>query len=302
MKYSKRKIGSLEVSPIGMGAAHWSIWPDADYAEGVRAFNAGVDAGITFVDTALRYTNATEDNHNEKLIAGAIRDHGWKSDVQPSEIKVATKGGHYGRGPDAKWDTTREGILQHCELSLKALGVDSIDLYYLHWPREQEVSISETMSAFEQLRQEGKIKNVGVSNFDRRQLDEALAVTQVNAVQNLFNPNKQSEQQREMIDYTSELGIAYVSYSSLGGTFPPKPLEAGNPRLQQLAEGLGVTVPVLTLDWHLNMSPNIIPLVGSRRAQSIVESAKVLSVEIPAEVTAEVAEIYSRILPNQPRE
>ena len=68
------------------------------------------------------------------------------------------------------------------------------------------------MSAFEQLRQEGKIKNVGVSNFDRRQLDDALAVTQLNAVQNLFNPNKQSEQQREMIDYTRELGIAYVPY------------------------------------------------------------------------------------------
>ena len=298
MTFANRNIGTLSVSPIGMGAAHWSIWPDADYAEGVRAFNAGVDAGITFVDTALRYTNAAEDNHNEKLIAGAIRDHGWKSDAKSADIKVATKGGHYGRGPDAKWDVTPQGIKQHCESSLLALGVDSIDLYYLHWPREQDVSIAETMSAFAELKREGKIQNVGVSNFDKRQLDEALAVVKVDAVQNLFNPNKQSSQQSEMIDYTREIGIAYVPYSSLGGTFPPRPLETQNPRLQQLAEELGVTVPVLTLDWHLNLSPNIIPLVGSRRAQSIVESAKILSVEIPAEVTAEVAEIYGVLADN----
>jgi aryl-alcohol dehydrogenase-like predicted oxidoreductase len=296
--HANRKIGSLQVSPIGMGAAHWSIWPDADYAEGVRAFNAGIDAGITFVDTALRYTNAAEDNHNEKLIAGAIRDHGWKSDVKPSEIVVATKGGHFGRGPDAKWDTSPEGIIQHCELSLKALGLDAIDLYYLHWPREQEVAISETMRAFEQLRKDGKVKNVGVSNFDRRQLDEALSVTKIDAVQNLFNPNNQTAIQRELISYTNELGIAYVPYSSLGGTFPPRPLTTANPRLEELANSLDVTVPVLTLDWHLHLSPNIIPLVGSRRAQSIIESAKVLSVDIPAEVTREVAEIYEALANN----
>jgi aryl-alcohol dehydrogenase-like predicted oxidoreductase len=295
MTYSKRTIGTLQVSPIGMGAAHWSIWPDADYDEGTRAFNAGVDAGITFVDTALRYTNASEDNHNEKLIAKAIRDHKWESSTASAEIVVATKGGHYGRGPDAKWDTSPEGILKHCELSLQALQVDSIDLYYLHWPREQEVPISETMRAFQQLREEGKIKNVGVSNFDKRQLDEAMQVTNVDAVQNLFNPNKQTQEQFQMINYTSELGIAYVPYSSLGGTFPPKPLVSADLRLEEIAKDLGVTVPVLTLDWHLNLSPNIIPLVGSRRASSIMDSGKILSVDIPESVTQEVATIYGAL-------
>jgi diketogulonate reductase-like aldo/keto reductase len=149
------------------------------------------------------------------------------------------------------------------------------------------------MKAFEDLRLEGKIKNVGVSNFDKRQLDEALEVTQVVALQNKFDPSHQPQDQHDLISYTNSLGIAYVPYSPLGGTFPPSPLNVKSPRLEELAKSLGVSVAVLILDWHLNLSPNIIPLVGSTRAQSVIESAKVLTVDIPLEVTQEIAKIYS---------
>jgi aryl-alcohol dehydrogenase-like predicted oxidoreductase len=292
MTFADRSIGTLSVSPIGLGGARWSMAPGANFEDGIAALNAGVDAGITFVDTALRYTIANEENHNERLIAGAVAKHGWQSDTKPSEIVIATKGGHFGAGRIGQYDTSPQAIKAHCESSLQALGVDSIDLYYLHWPREEEVSISETMKAFEDLRQEGKIKNVGVSNFDKRQLDEALSVAQVKAVQNHFNPSHQPVEEHELIAYTQSLGIAYVPYSPLGGTFPPSPLTVKSPRLEELAKSLGVTVAVLILDWHLNLSPNIIPLVGSTRAQSVIESAKVLSVDVPLEVTQEVAKIY----------
>lgn len=293
MAFAKRNIGTLSVSAIGLGAARWSMAPGANFEDGVAALNAGIDAGVTFVDTALRYTIANEENHNEKLIAGAIAKHGWKSDTSPSDIVIATKGGHFGAGPIGHYDTSPQAIKANCELSLRALGVESIDLYYLHWPREQEVSISETMKAFEDLRLEGKIKNVGVSNFDKRQLDEALAVTKVAALQNKFDPAHQHQDQHDLIAYTQSLSIAYVPYSPLGGTFPPSPLSVKSPRLEELAKSLGVSVAVLILDWHLNLSPNIIPLVGSTRAQSVIESAKVLSVDVPIEVTQEVAKIYS---------
>ncbi len=290
--WQQRKIGNLKVSPIGVGCAHWSIWPDANYDLGVEAFNAAVDSGITFFDTATKYTNALEDNHNEKLIARAIQGHGWNSDVQAEQLFVASKAGLSGRGPVNVWDTTPEGIKRACDASLLALGVDSIALYYLHWPREDEVPIETSMQAFEELRQAGKIQNIGVSNFDQRQLNLAMKVSKVAAVQNKFNPQHHPREQLDLIEFTREAGIAFVPYSPLGGTFPPKPLETANPRLDQLATELGVSVPVLTLDWHLNLSSNIIPLVGSRRPESITSSAQVLSVEIPAEVTKEVAEIY----------
>lgn len=288
----KRRIGTLEVSAIGVGCAHWSIWPDADYDLGVEAFNSAVDSGVTFFDTATKYTNSAEDNHNEKLIARAISEHGWKSEVEADQLFVASKAGLSGRGPVNVWDTTPEGIKRACEASLLALGVDSIALYYLHWPREEEVSIETTMQAFEDLRQAGKIQNIGVSNFDQRQLNLAMKVSKVSAVQNKFNPQHHPAEQLDLIDFTREQNIAYVPYSPLGGTFPPKPLETVNPRLDELALQLGVSVPVLTLDWHLNLSSNIIPLVGSRRPESITSSAKVLTVEIPVDVTKEVAEIY----------
>jgi aryl-alcohol dehydrogenase-like predicted oxidoreductase len=271
--WQQRRIGDLQVSPIGVGCAHWSIWPDADYGLGIEAFNAAVDSGVTFFDTATKYTNSAEDNHNEKLIARAIQEHGWQSAVHADQLFVASKAGLSGRGPVNVWDTTPEGIKRACDASLLALGVESIAL-------------------FEELRKAGKIQNIGVSNFDQRQLDLAMKVSKVAAVQNKFNPQHHPAEQLDLIDFTREQGIAYVPYSPLGGTFPPKPLETVNPRLDELASQLGVSVPVLTLDWHLNLSSNIVPLVGSRRPESITASAKVLTVEIPADVTKEVAEIY----------
>jgi diketogulonate reductase-like aldo/keto reductase len=135
------------------------------------------------------------------------------------------------------------------------------------------------------------VENIGVSNFSREQLDKALSVAPVAALQNKFNPGHMPQEELDLINYTNELGIAYVPYSPLGGTFPPTPLNPTKPELIALAEKAGVSVPVLVLNWHLNLSPNIIPLVGSRRPESLIDSAKVLNTEIPTEIAAKVAEL-----------
>ena len=290
MSFSNRKIGTLSVSPIAMGGAHWSLWADHDDELSTKAFNAGIDAGINFVDTAFRYTCEHEDQHNEKLIRKALDTHGWSRNITAGDIKIATKGGHYGNGPDGFVDGRPETIRKHAEASLRELRAESLDLYYLHWP-DPEVSIEESVGAIAQLHAEGKVQNIGVSNFTREQLDRALSVAPIDALQNKFNPGHMPKEELELIEYTNDLGIAYVPYSPLGGTFPPTPLNPTKPELIALAEEAGVSVPVLVLNWHLNLSPNIIPLVGSRRPESLADSAKVLTTNIPGEITEAVAKL-----------
>ena len=290
MSWSNRTIGSLSVSPIAMGGAHWSLWEERDDEQSIRTINAGIDAGINFIDTAHRYTFANDTSHNEWLIKKALDAAGWASPVKASDIVVGTKGGHFYLDGEGPIDGRPETLRRHAELSLKTLGTDSLDLYYLHWP-DPNVPIVESMGEIEAMRLEGKIRNVGVSNFDRDQLDQALTVTPVTALQNKFNPGHQPTEEFDLIKYTNQLGIAYVPYSPLGGTFPPTALKPIDPKLVELATQAGVSVPVLVLNWHLSISPNIIPLVGSRRPESIIDSAKVMTANIPAEITLSVEQL-----------
>jgi aryl-alcohol dehydrogenase-like predicted oxidoreductase len=275
-----------------MGGAHWSLWEERDDEQSIRTINAGIDAGINFIDTAHRYTYANDTNHNEWLIKKALDAGGWSSPVKASDIVVATKGGHFYLDGDGPIDGRPETLRRHAELSLKTLGVETLDLYYLHWP-DPNVPIVDSMGEIEAMRLEGKIRNVGVSNCDRDQLDQAITVSPVTALQNLFNPGHQSPEELDLIKYTNQLGIAYVPYSPLGGTFPPTPLKPMDPQLVELAAQAGVSVPVLVLNWHLSLSPNIIPLVGSRRPESITDSARVMTANIPAEITVEVAKLLT---------
>jgi aryl-alcohol dehydrogenase-like predicted oxidoreductase len=290
MSWPNRTVGSLSVSPIAMGGAHWSLWPDHDDDLSTAAFNAGIDAGINFVDTAFRYTCEHEDQHNEKLIRKALDAREWKRNIGPTDIKIATKGDHFGNGPEGFIDGRPETIRQHAEASLRELRAESLDLYYLHWP-DPEVPIEESVGAIEQLRIEGKVRNIGVSNFTREQLDKAMSVAPIAALQNKFNPGHMPKDELDLIEFTNAAGIAYVPYSPLGGTFPPTPLNPTRPELITLAQAAGVSVPVLVLNWHLNLSPNIIPLVGSRRPESLIDSARVLTTEIPDEISTQVKKV-----------
>jgi aryl-alcohol dehydrogenase-like predicted oxidoreductase len=120
-----------------------------------------------------------------------------------------------------------------------------------------------------------------------------MSVAPIAALQNKFNPGHMPKDELDLIEFTNAAGIAYVPYSPLGGTFPPTPLNPTRPELITLAQAAGVSVPVLVLNWHLNLSPNIIPLVGSRRPESLIDSARVLTTEIPDEISTEVKKVLA---------
>jgi aryl-alcohol dehydrogenase-like predicted oxidoreductase len=233
---------------------------------------AALDAGVTLIDTARAYTSATEPAHNERVIAGALR----RADKR---AVVATKGGHSRAGDTFPIDGRPETIRAHCELSLRALGVESLDLYQLHWP-DPDVPLAETMGAFAQLLQEGKILRAGLSNVSIAQIDEAASIVPITSVQNRFSPAHPGD--HETIAYTAAARIAYLAYM---------PLDAGD-RLPEvfsrIAETRGTSLAQIVLAWELAQGANVIPIVGSSRPDSIRDSAAAAHTTLTA---AEVAAI-----------
>jgi aryl-alcohol dehydrogenase-like predicted oxidoreductase len=275
-----RFIGNTQVSALGLGGASWSF---ADYAPWVAAtphpvddemaiqtIHAALDSGLTLIDTARVYTTAEHPGHSEALIARALESH-----PRGRDVLVATKGGHYRDGNDFPVDARRDTIRRHCEMSLRVLGLDRIDLYQLHLP-DPAVPIREAMATLAELRDEGFVRDVGVCNVSIQQLEEAISVVPVVSVQNRFSPFHQED--REMVEHCAELSIAYLAHSPLGGGPPPHggraaALAASFPAAQALAQRKGISVYRLALAWLLSQSPTLIPLCGAGRPESIRDSA-----------------------------
>ena len=166
----QRTLGTRTVGAIGLGGMPLSIEGRPDEAQAVRTVHAALDAGVTLLDTADAYCLGPDEvGHNERLLAKALAS--WSGDRDA--VLIATKGGHT-RPPDGSWalDGSREHLRAACEASLTALGVESIGLYQFHRP-DPQVPWAESVGALEELRQEGKVQLVGVSNADPAQIREA---------------------------------------------------------------------------------------------------------------------------------
>src|SRR5918995_3620623 len=171
-----RKLGDAEVFPIGLGGMPMSLSGRPPEEQSIRAIHAGLDAGVNLIDTADAYSaDASDFGHNERLIAKALKG-------RRDGVIVATKGGHT-RTEDGAWelDGRPEYIKRACEQSLRALETDRIDLYQYHRP-DPDVPYAETIGAFKELQDEGKIRWVGLSNASVEQLEEALRIVEVVAV------------------------------------------------------------------------------------------------------------------------
>jgi aryl-alcohol dehydrogenase-like predicted oxidoreductase len=275
----ERTIGDTPVSAIGLGTMVFGFSPAASDAASVATMHSAFDAGISFVDTALAYTSDEEPRHGERVVAEAVRSSG-------RPIHIATKGGHW-RAEGEGWDFPKDGrpetIRENCDGSLRALGVDAIWLYQLHWP-DPEVPIEETMGAFAELQTEGKVRHVGVSNFSVEQLERARSVVDVAAVQNRFSIVVQDD--RAVVDYCAKEGIAYLAYSPVGGWESAKQLTEVVPETQRIAEDRGITAHQVALAWLLAQSPTMIPIPGSSRVESAVASATAADVELSEEELA----------------
>ena len=207
---TNRRLADTEVFPIGLGAMPLALSGRPDEAQGIRVIHAAVDAGVTLIDTADAYaTGEDEVGHNERLIAKALKG-------RRDGVLVATKAGHIRPGGAWELDGRPEHIRAACEASLKALDTDRIDLYQYHRP-DPNVPYAETVGAFKELQDEGKVRWVGLSNCNVEQLEEALGIVEIVSVQNQLSLGFTSPLAKGEVDACTQRGIAFLPWSPLGG-------------------------------------------------------------------------------------
>ncbi|CAN5143594.1 aldo/keto reductase [soil metagenome] len=271
----QRTLADRSVGAIGLGGMPLSVEGRPDRERAVRTVHAALDAGVTLLDTADAYcVGHDEVGHNERLLAAAVAS--WGGDR--SEVVLATKGGHT-RPPDDSWalDGSREHLRAACEASLRALGTDVIDLYQLHRP-DPQVPYADSVGALEELRQEGKVRAVGISNADPEQIRLAASITSLAVVQNELSPAFRSSLPE--VELCTELGIAFLPWSPLGGMGGAASLGAEHAAFGAVTRSRGVSPQQVCLAWLLALSPVVIPIPGSSRPESITDSAQAASLEL----------------------
>ena len=275
MSGPQRAIGSRAVWPIGLGGAQWTFSGQPERAS-TAVIHAALDAGVTLVDTARAYTTTDHPSSNEALLARALADHP-RGDV----VLVATKGGHFRAGEhDFPIDGRPSVLRSHVEGSLRHLRRNTLSLYLLHWP-DPNVPLEESVGALSDLRDEGKIEMLGLSNVSLDQVRLAQTVTTIQAVQNrlsLLDPTD-----ADLARTLSAEGIAFLAHSPLGGPGCRPGLAEGVPGAATVAERHGVSVQQVALAWLLRVAPNVIPIVGATRPVTIADSAAAATLALTAD-------------------
>jgi aryl-alcohol dehydrogenase-like predicted oxidoreductase len=261
-----RKLGDADVFPIGLGEMPLSLKGRPDEDRAIRTIHAALDAGVNLIDTADAYAYDESDvGHGERLIAKALRG-------RRDGVIVATKGGHTRSGQAWEVDGRPEHIRAACEASLRALETDRIDLYQYHRP-DPDVPYAETIGAFKELQDEGKVRWVGVSNANVEQLEQALAIVDVVSVQNQLALNFTSPIAKGELAFAAERGIAFLPWSPLGGIGRAGGTERVEP-VTRAADAHGVSPQQVVLAWLLALNPVVIPIPGSSRPETIADSAR----------------------------
>ena len=196
------QVSEMALGTWGIGGVGWDANPEETRLDAIRA---AVESGITFFDTAPAYNAGAA----EQALGKALRDMGARKDVV-----IATKcGNEYINGGYVR-DGSPEKILRECEESLRNLQTDYIDLYLVHWP-DPNTPFEATMGALNQLKKEGKILHVGVSNFSQAQMEEAGQYCEIEAFQPQYSMvNRGSE---ALMRWAADQGMGIMTYGSLGG-------------------------------------------------------------------------------------
>ena len=293
-----KRLGNsdLQITPVGIGAwaiggADWAFgWSAQDDRESIRAIHSALDCGINWIDTAAVYGLG----HSEEVVARALREYGG------AKPYVFTK-------CERAWDANRqivkslkrESIRSECEASLLRLGVDQIDLYQIHWPEPIE-DIEEGWGTLVDLQREGKVRWIGLSNFNASQME---AVRKLGAITSLQPPYSliRREVEAETLPYVQNLGIGVIAYSPMGSgmltgamtrerveNFPEddwrkrsvhfqEPLLSRNlqiaSRVVQVASRLGVSPGAVAIAWVLHNPAVTGAIVGIRSSGQVEELA-----------------------------
>ncbi|OGU00650.1 MAG: hypothetical protein A2085_07275 [Gemmatimonadetes bacterium GWC2_71_10] len=259
--------GAPAVTAVSFGAMPLSLAGRPSEAQAVAVLHAALDAGVTLIDTANVYCEGESDiGHNERLVAQALRT--WQG---PREaVVVATKGGL--TRPRGAWvrDGRPGAITRSCDASLRALGVERIDLYQLH-ALDERVPLADSVGALADLQRTGKIRWIGVSNFSVADIDEALTLCDVVTVQNRLNPFFREALDEGVLAHCRTLGIGFLAYSPVGGgrlnrTLPGHSVVAG------IARTHGVSAHAVVEAWVLAQAPNVIIIPGARTVEHARDS------------------------------
>jgi aryl-alcohol dehydrogenase-like predicted oxidoreductase len=287
----QRQLRDLTVSALGLGCMGMSeFYGPSDEDESVATIQRALDLGVTFLDTADMYGSG----HNEELVGRAIAG-------RRDEVQLATKFANR-REDGRRWvDNSPEWIREACESSLRRLGVDRIDLYYMH-RRNPDVPIEESVGAMAELVAQGKVAHLGLSEVNPDTLRAANAVHPITALQSEWSLFTR-ELEHEIVPTARELGVGIVPYSPLGRGELTGALEiaaeddfrANAPRFQgenrernlervrratEIAAEVGCSPAQLALAWLLHQGEDVVPIPGTRRVERLEENAAAAEIEL----------------------
>lgn len=280
------QLGDREVHRMGFGSMRLTVDPDPQLAH--RVLRRAIELGVNRIDTAAFY--ATPGGP----VTGADGPQRWATELirqalhpYPDELVIATKVGPGITADGFEQAATRDQLRRQVEENLRRLGADRLDLVNLRILRKPgQDSISERFGWLAELRAEGKIANLGLSNVRSDHLDEARAIAPVSCVQNSFSVDHNREE-IELIERCTELGIAYVPFFAIAGTGRERGVTADpSAAIIAVAERHQATTAQIRLAWSLQLSPNILAIPGTGNPTHLEANIAAASIRLSAEDVA----------------
>ncbi|PFN76001.1 oxidoreductase [Bacillus sp. AFS076308] len=296
----------LYVNPIGLGTnavGGHNLFPNLDEEAGRELVRNGLTNGINFLDTAFIYGP----KRSEEIIGEVVKEN-----CSRSEIVIATKAAHKFVGKDIVLDNSPAFLKQAVEKSLQRLQTDYIDLFYIHFP-DQDTPKDEAVGALKQLKDEGKIRAIGVSNFSIEQLKEANKDGYVDVYQGEYNLLSR-EAERELFPYVNNNRISFIPYFPLAsglltgkydkntnleekrGKFFKKEIFEDTlermERIRKIANAKEAEVTHIVLAWYLTREAIDVIIPGAKRAEQVLHNLKTLEIQLTNDEIKEIDQIF----------
>jgi aryl-alcohol dehydrogenase-like predicted oxidoreductase len=264
------QLGDLIVNRMGFGAMRVTgegIWgPPRDHDAAIAVLRRAVELGVNFIDTA----NSYGPHVSEELIAEALHPY-------PSDLVIATKAGLVRPGPN-RWvpNGRPEHLIAECEGSLRRLRLEQIPVFQFHRP-DPKVPLADSISALVQLREQGKIRHIGLSNVTENEIRQARELTPIVSVQNRYNIADRAAD--SIVDLCERDGLAFLPWAPIR--------ELGDGVVSELADRYGATPHQVALAWLLRRSPAMLPIPGTSSLRHLDENVGSVDVPLtPADVDA----------------
>ncbi|MGD1943898.1 MAG: aldo/keto reductase [Leptolyngbyaceae cyanobacterium] len=279
--------GDLTVNRLGYGAMRLTgqpsnFGPYADWEGGKDLLRHAIALGVNFIDTAEAYGPGD----NEDIIADALFPYA-------QNLVIATKGGIFKPAPNnIQADGRPESLRRGVEGSLRRLKQDQIDLYQLHRP-DPKVLFEESVQALAALKQEGKIRHVGLSNITLEQLQTAQTIVPIASVQNRFSLSDRTHE--ALLDYCTEQDIAFIPHGSLGA----HPLKRGTPLteasgiLAEISQNHDASATQVALAWLLHRAPNILLIPGTTTISHLEENMQAREIQLSQAEFAQIDQHFA---------